>query len=177
MPAVGLGTWQSKPGEVEKAVEWALGHGYRHIDTAYAYGNEKEVGQGIRNSGVPREQIWLTTKLDNDWHHRVPEAIDESLRNLGVDYVDLYLMHWPIALNPSDLSKALEKWDYLDTWRDMQKLVETGEVRNIGVSNFGVSHLEKLLRSDNCKVRLIFPYLNSFFDSPIFPDHTGREPG
>lgn len=92
IPAVGLGTWQSKPGEVREAVKAALEGGYRHIDTALAYGNEKEVGQGIKDSGVPREQIWVTTKLDNPWHKRVEEGINTSLKDLGLDYVDLYLM-------------------------------------------------------------------------------------
>ena len=92
MPAIGLGTWKSKPSEVREAVKVALQRGYRHIDTALAYGNEKEVGQGIRDSGVPREEIWITTKLDNPWHHRVEDGITSSLRSLGVDYVDLYLM-------------------------------------------------------------------------------------
>lgn len=101
MPAVGLGTWQSKPNEVREAVKVALQKGYRHIDTALAYGNEHEVGLGIKDSGVPREEIWLTTKLDNPWHKRVEEGITSSLKDLQTDYVDLYLMvslclcsHW-----------------------------------------------------------------------------------
>ncbi|KAM6536103.1 hypothetical protein FALCPG4_005622 [Fusarium falciforme] len=152
MPALGLGTWQSKPGEVELSVQWALECGYRHIDTAFAYGNEKEVGAGIRASGVPREQIWLTTKLDNDCHHRVSEAINTSLENLGTDYVDLYLMHWPVALDPDNPGQVLKDWDFVDTWRDMQKLVGTGKVRNIGVSNFGIRNLDKLLSAESCKI-------------------------
>jgi glycerol 2-dehydrogenase (NADP+) len=92
IPAIGLGTWQSKPNEVRNAVKVALQNGYRHIDTALAYGNEAEVGQGIKDSGVPREEIWITTKLDNPWHKRVEEGITSSLKDLGVDYVDLYLM-------------------------------------------------------------------------------------
>lgn len=92
IPAVGLGTWQSKPGEVREAVKVALQNGYRHIDTALAYGNEKEVGLGIKDSGVPRKEIWITTKLDNPWHKRVEEGINSSLESLGVEYVDLYLI-------------------------------------------------------------------------------------
>ncbi|KAK3389177.1 NADP-dependent oxidoreductase domain-containing protein [Podospora didyma] len=152
IPAVGLGTWQSQPGEVEKAVEAALRAGYRHIDTAFAYGNEKEVGEGIHASGVPREDIWLTTKLDNPWHKRVAEAIDRSLENLGTSYVDLYLMHWPSSTDPDDLKKAYPDWDFVDTWREMQKLVGTGKVRNIGVSNFGIKNLERLLNDPSCKI-------------------------
>jgi len=152
IPAIGLGTWKSQPGEVEKAVASALRAGYRHIDTALAYGNEKEVGEGIRASGVPRDQIWLTTKLDNPWHKRVQEGIDSSLKSLGVDYVDLYLMHWPSSTDPDDLSKHLEGWDFVDTWREMQKLVGTGKVKNIGVSNFAIKNLERLLNDPSCKV-------------------------
>jgi glycerol 2-dehydrogenase (NADP+) len=92
IPAIGLGTWQSKPGEVREAVKVALQKGYRYIDTALAYGNEKEVGLGIKDSGVPREEIWVTTKLDNTWHHIAEEGITSSLNSLGLDYVDLYLM-------------------------------------------------------------------------------------
>lgn len=92
IPAIGLGTWQSKPNEVRNAVKVALQKGYRHIDTALAYGNEHEVGQGIKDSGVPRKEIWLTTKLDNTWHHIVEKGIEQSLKDLKTDYVDLYLM-------------------------------------------------------------------------------------
>ncbi|KAH8895849.1 Aldo/keto reductase [Thozetella sp. PMI_491] len=152
IPAVGLGTWKSKPNEVSGAVETALKAGYRHIDTAFAYGNEKEVGAGIKASGVPRDQIWLTTKLDNPWHQRVAEGIDQSLANLDTSYVDLYLMHWPSSTDPADRSKHLEGWDFVDTWREMQKLVGSGKVRNIGVSNFGIQNLEKLLSAPDTKV-------------------------
>lgn len=151
IPAVGLGTWQSKPGEVGAAVEAALKAGYRHIDTAAAYGNEKEVGEGIKASGVPRDQIWLTTKLNNPDHKRVAEAITDSLSKLGTDYVDLYLMHWPSSTIPGE-KKHYEDWDFTDTWREMQKLVGSGKVRNIGVSNFGIKNLEKLLSHPDTKV-------------------------
>jgi glycerol 2-dehydrogenase (NADP+) len=147
-----LGTWQSKPGEVEHAVEAALRAGYRHIDTALAYGNESEVGAGIKASGVPREEIFLTTKLDNPWHKRVQEGIDSSLKSLGTDYVDLYLMHWPSSTDPNDLKKHYPDWNFIDTWREMQKLPATGKVKAIGVSNFGIKNLEKLLNDPSTKV-------------------------
>jgi glycerol 2-dehydrogenase (NADP+) len=108
IPAIGLGTWQSKPNEVREAVKAALQKGYRHIDTALAYGNENEVGQGIKDSGVPREEIWITTKLDNPWHKRVEDGINSSLKSLGVDYVDLYLMVCIIS-SPSPTPLLLEK--------------------------------------------------------------------
>lgn len=116
MPGVGLGTWQSGPNQVRDAVKVALQSGYRHIDTALAYGNEAEVGQGIKDSGVPREEIWITTKLDNPWHKRVKEGIASSLKDLGVDYVDLYLMHWPSSSVPEDLKKHYDDWTFIDTW-------------------------------------------------------------
>ncbi|RYO95519.1 hypothetical protein DL764_007679 [Monosporascus ibericus] len=153
MPAIGLGTWQSGKNEVSEAVKHALSVGYRYIDTALAYGNEHEVGEGIRASGVPREQIWVTTKLDNPWHKRVAEGIDASLKNLGLEYVDLYLMHWPCSTRPDDLKKHYDDWNFIDTWREMQKLVGTGKVRNIGVSNFGIRNLEKLLNDPSCKIK------------------------
>jgi glycerol 2-dehydrogenase (NADP+) len=92
----------------------------RHIDTALAYGNENEVGDGIeafmKESGVPREQIWITTKLDNPWHKRVKEGIASSLKDLKVDYIDLYLMHWPSSSTPEDLKKHYDDWNFTDTW-------------------------------------------------------------
>lgn len=101
---------------------------------------------------MPRDQIWLATKLDNPWHARVPEAIDASLKNLGTDYVDLYLMHWPCSTDPNNKKKHLDNWDFIATWKEMQKLVGTGKVRNIGVSNFGIRNLERLLNDPSCKV-------------------------
>lgn len=116
MPAVGLGTWKSSPDEVRKAVCHALQIGYRHIDTALNYQNEVEVGQGIRDSGVPREEIWVTTKLDNHWHHRVREGFEQSLHDLGIGYIDLYLIHFPCSTDPDDRSKHLPDWDFVKTW-------------------------------------------------------------
>jgi len=151
IPAIGLGTWQSQPNEVRHAVKAALDAGYRHIDTALAYGNEHEVGQGIKDSGVPRSEIWVTTKLDNPWHHRVQDGINSSLKSLDMDYVDLYLMHWPSSTDPDDLKKHLPDWNFIKTWAEMQKIPETGKARNIGVSNFGIKNLEKLLNDPSCK--------------------------
>lgn len=104
IPALGLGTWQSQPGEVKTAVLHAIKVGYRHIDAALCYQNETEVGQGIKeaiDAGiVKREDLFVTTKLWNSYHARVDQGLEESLANLGLGYVDLYLMHWPIAMNP-----------------------------------------------------------------------------
>ncbi|KAL2267194.1 hypothetical protein VTJ83DRAFT_4471 [Remersonia thermophila] len=167
IPAIGLGTWQSSPGDVAAAVAAALQAGYRHIDTAFAYGNEREVGEGIRRSGVPRDQIWVTTKLDNAWHKRVGEALDRSLENLGLEHVDLYLVHWPSSTVPGSGGKQhYEDWDFVDTWREMQKLVGTGKVKTIGVSNFGIKNLERLLSDPSCK---IVPAVNQIELHPANP--------
>lgn len=137
---------------MKNAVEAALRAGYRHIDTAFAYGNEKEVGDGIKASGVPRSEIWLTTKLDNPWHKRVTEGFNKSLENLQTDYLDLYLMHWPSSTDPDDLKKHYPDWNFVDTWRELQKLLDTGKVKNIGVSNFDITNMEKLLSAETTKV-------------------------
>lgn len=104
IPTVGLGTWQAAPGEVAKAVEAALKAGYRHIDCAWAYGNENEVGEGIKASGVPREEIFIVSKLWSTFHRTPEKGLQESLEKLGTDYLDLYLMHWPIPLNGENKS-------------------------------------------------------------------------
>jgi len=138
MPWFGLGVWQSKEGEeVENAVKYALKAGYRHIDTAAIYENEEGVGKGIKDSGVPREEIFLTTKLWNSeqGYESTLAAFEESRRKLGVEYVDLYLIHWPNK----------EK-RYLDSWKALEKLYKDGLVKAIGVSNFKVHHLQDILK-------------------------------
>ncbi|KAF8155692.1 NADP-dependent oxidoreductase domain-containing protein [Crassisporium funariophilum] len=157
IPAIGLGTWQSKPGEVAAAVEYAIKEaGYRHIDCAWGYGNEKEVGEGIRASGVPRSEIFITSKLWGTYHNRVEECLDESLANLGTDYLDLYLVHWPIALNPKGNHHLIptlpdgkrdvrHDWPLKDTWKQMEAVLKKGKVKSIGASNFSEAKLEEIL--------------------------------
>ncbi len=132
MPMLGLGVWQVPNGsECVDAVRWALELGYRHIDTAQAYGNEESVGQGLRDSGVPREQVFITTKFYPG--HSDPAAeIEGSLRRLGVDYVDLYIIHWP---------QGGSTW----AWPGMERAHERGHARSIGVSNFDVDELGQVL--------------------------------
>ncbi|KII87940.1 hypothetical protein PLICRDRAFT_176692 [Plicaturopsis crispa FD-325 SS-3] len=157
IPLVGLGTWQSKPGEVAKAVAYALKEGgYRHIDCAWIYGNEKEVGDGIRESGVPRSELFLTSKVWGTYHSRVEEALDQSLADLGTDYLDLYLMHWPVPMNPKGSDPKFPllpngvrdidfSWSIVDTWKQMEAVVKKGKVRSIGFSNFSVKKIEEIL--------------------------------
>ncbi len=136
MPWLGLGVWQVKDGEeVINAVKWAIEAGYRSIDTAAAYKNEEGVGQAIKESGVPREELFITTKLWNgdQGYDSALKAFDESRRRLGLDYIDLYLIHWPV------------KGKYVDSWRALIKLYNDGLVRAIGVSNFLPHHLEDII--------------------------------
>merc|ERR1719324_178761 len=142
MPQVGLGTFQSKPGEVKEAVRVALASGYRHLDCASIYGNETEVGEGIKLSGVPRDQVFITSKLWNNDHATsdVEPACRESLRKLGTEYLDLYLMHWPVSTRKgASMPPAADA--FLDvpieeTWKAMEALVDKGLCKAIGVSNF-----------------------------------------
>ncbi|KAG0031067.1 hypothetical protein BGZ81_001798 [Podila clonocystis] len=157
IPHVGLGTWQAKPDVVKHAVKVALQSGYRHIDCAWIYGNEKEVGEAIRESNIPREELFITTKLWNNSHRpeEVLPALETSLKNLGLDYVDLYLIHWPIAFKSGPAAVArddegkllFEDVDFTETYKAMEGLIPTGKTKAIGVSNFSIKNLEKLLTS------------------------------
>jgi diketogulonate reductase-like aldo/keto reductase len=141
IPCIGFGTWQTPDGNVAvDSVKYAIESGYRHIDTAAIYGNEKGVGQGIRESGIDRKELFVTTKLwnTNRGYETALKAFDTSLKNLGLDYVDLYLIHWPA--NKADGAKI-----NLDTWRALEKLYSDGRVKSIGVSNFLEHHLRALL--------------------------------
>ncbi|KAL0959923.1 hypothetical protein HGRIS_011588 [Hohenbuehelia grisea] len=144
-PTVGLGTWKSQPGAVEHAVEYALKNGYKSIDTAAAYQNEKEVGQGIKASGVARESFFLTTKLDNPDQGHPAEALESSLEKLGTTYLDLWLMHWPAPMTKE--GGPDHSIDWLDTWKAMEKLYleNPDKLKAIGVSNFSIEFLERLL--------------------------------
>ncbi|KAK9468061.1 NADP-dependent oxidoreductase domain-containing protein [Lipomyces arxii] len=177
LPALGLGTWQSGPNEVYEAVLTALKTGYRHIDTAYVYGNEAEVGKAIKDSGISREDIFLTTKLWCTFHNNPEKNLDISLKLLGTDYVDLYLVHWPIAFNPKgndalfpslpDGSRdRMSNWDVTKTWELVQKLPGTGKVKAIGVSNCSTVTLEKLL---NAPTTTIVPAVNQVELHPYLP--------
>jgi 2,5-diketo-D-gluconate reductase A len=139
IPQLGLGVYKVEDALATRLVEGAIDAGYRHIDTAKLYFNEAGVGAGVRASGVPREELFVTTKVWNDDHgyDETLRAFDTSLGLLGLDYVDLYLIHWP----------SPKQNRYLDTWRALETLKADGRVRSIGVSNFHESHLERLLAS------------------------------
>ncbi|KAI0917638.1 hypothetical protein AcW1_007203 [Taiwanofungus camphoratus] len=147
IPAIALGVWQADPGQVGAAVKTALKTGYRHIDGAWIYRNEAEVGQAIKESGVPRDQLWLTSKLWNTFHtpEDVEPALDDTLAKLGTDYLDLYLVHWPIAFRKGTtvLDEGLTADPY-PTWQALEEVVAKGKVRNIGISNFNIKRIQNL---------------------------------
>ncbi|KAF2085201.1 Aldo/keto reductase [Saccharata proteae CBS 121410] len=155
IPAIGFGTWQDADAQ-EPAVLHALKCGYRHIDTARIYGTEAAVGNAIKKSGVPRDQIFITTKLWNNAHHPddVEKALEASLKDLGVDYLDLFLMHWPSpfarseTMMPRDENGKIKTGDsdYVDTYKAMEKCLKSGKTKAIGVSNFSKAELERLLK-------------------------------
>ncbi|MFD1038276.1 aldo/keto reductase [Virgibacillus byunsanensis] len=142
MPQLGFGVWQVPDDEVTPAVEKALEVGYRSIDTAKVYENERGVGKAIANSGVSREKLFITTKVWNSdqGYDNTLKAFDESLEKLGLNYIDLYLIHWPTP----------EFDDYVDTYKAIEKLYNDGKVRAIGVCNFNMEHLQRIL--DECDV-------------------------
>ncbi|KRC51552.1 oxidoreductase [Leifsonia sp. Root227] len=137
IPQLGLGTWPLDDREVERAIVEAAAIGYRHIDTAVKYGNEVGVGAGVKNSGVAREALFVTTKLDGTYQgdDRAVDGLDGSLARLGLDYVDLLLIHWPLPARD----------EYVSTWETFIRLREAGKARAIGVSNFKPAHIEKLI--------------------------------
>lgn len=162
MPQLGFGVWQVSDREAEKAVGVALSAGYRSIDTAHVYRNEDGVGRALRTSGVRREDVFLTTKLWNTDHgrDRTPRSFEGSLSRLGVDYVDLYLVHWPAP--HQDL--------YVETWKALVEIRETGRARSIGVSNFGPDHLDRIVDATG-----VVPALNQIELHPRFTQRAHRE--
>ncbi|XP_072937722.1 aldo-keto reductase AKR2E4-like isoform X2 [Epargyreus clarus] len=157
MPILGLGTFlgfdengqkQVKENEVALPVTWALNAGYRLLDTASAYFNEDQVGLGVRKSGVPREDVFVVTKLGSHSQRQVLQALKASLSRLNMTYVDLYLIHFPVAFKADNSFDAV---DYLDTWRSMEEAKKLGLAKSIGISNFNITQMERLLA--NCKVK------------------------
>ena len=159
IPQVGLGVWQTPNDEAAPAVKAALDAGYRHVDTAAVYENEEGVGEGIRQSGLSRSDIFLTTKLWNteQGYEQTLKAFDASLKRLGTDYVDLYLIHWPSA----------HRGLFVDTWKAFVKLQEEGRAKSIGVSNFYPEHVEKIVAETG-----VVPVINQI---ELHPDFQQRE--
>ena len=143
VPCIGYGTWQTPNGGVtQSCVKTAIQNGYRHIDTAFVYGNEEEVGAGIRDAGVARDEIFLTSKhwVTERGYKKTVAAVDASLKNLQVDYLDLYLVHWPCV------EKCSPDWKEInaETWRGFEDMYKAGKLRAIGVSNYQKKHIEAL---------------------------------
>ncbi len=159
IPQVGLGVWQTPNDEAAPAVKAALDAGYRHVDTAAVYENEEGVGEGIRQSGLSRSDIFLTTKLWNNdqGYEQTLKAFEASLKRLGTDYVDLYLIHWPSA----------HRGLFVDTWKALVKLKEEGRAKSIGVSNFYPEHIEKIVAETG-----VTPVINQI---ELHPDFQQRE--
>jgi alcohol dehydrogenase (NADP+) len=175
MPQLGLGTWKSDPGEVGNAVREAIRAGYRHIDCAHNYGNEAEVGQALAaamGEGIKRKELWITSKLWNDAHHpeNVRPALESTLAHLKLDYLDLYLMHWPVAQRPGTVMPEsaedlidTDELPFTETWEAMEACVDAGLVRHIGVSNFSARKLQQLIDESRIRPEMdqveLHPYL------------------
>jgi diketogulonate reductase-like aldo/keto reductase len=150
IPVIGFGTFEAADGdEAYQSTLWALQAGYRHIDTAAAYGNEESVGRAIKDSGIPRDELFITTKLWNDSHSYdlAKAALETSLKKLGLDYLDLYLIHWPNPKAVRDNGDDAWKQANAETWKYFEEAYEAGLVKSIGVSNFLVHHLDELKKT------------------------------
>lgn len=170
IPQVGFGVFKIVPDDTAAAVKAALEAGYRHIDTAEMYGNERGVGQGVRDAGVDRADVYITSKLNNGFHRPddARRAFDETLSALGSDYVDLFLIHWPLP--------TLYDGDFVSTWQVLEEFARDGRARSIGVSNFQVPHLERLAKESS-----VVPAVNQVEIHPYFKNEEvrayGREHG
>ena len=166
IPQLGFGVFQIEPNDTVEAVKEALGIGYRHVDTAEMYGNEREVGEGIRASGLDRGEVFVTSKLDNGMHKPddARKAFDVTLSDLGFDYVDLFLIHWPLP--------TLYDGDFVSTWKTLEEFHNDGRARSVGVSNFQVEHLERLARETDT-----VPAVNQIEVQPYFTNEAVREYG
>jgi len=190
MPAIGLGTFGSDkygPAEVAAAVREAASVGYRHFDCASVYRNEPEVGealQGVAADGISRESLWITSKVWNDRHHEVEQSCEQSLADLKLDYLDLYLVHWPfpnshgpgVSVDSRDLHAVpFVHEQFMETWRQMERLVDRGLVRHIGTSNMTVSKLTGVLRDASVRPAANEMEIHPHFQQPELFDFCVRE--
>lgn len=166
IPQLGFGVFQIDPSETAQAVRNALEIGYRHIDTAEMYGNEAEVGEGIRTSGLDRDDVFVTSKLNNGFHEPddARRAFDETLSKLGTDHVDLFLIHWPLPTRYDG--------DFVSTWKTFEEFYRDGRARSIGVSNFTPHHLRRLARETD-----VIPAVNQVEVHPFFTNDEVRAYG
>ena len=166
IPQLGFGVFQVPPEETAAAVRDALAVGYRHIDTAQMYGNEKGVGEGIRDAGLDRAQVFITSKLNNGFHRPddARRAFDATLAELGTDYVDLFMIHWPLP--------TLYDGDFVSTWKALEEFASDGRARSIGVSNFQIHHLQELARETR-----VTPAVNQIEVHPYFTNDEVRAYG
>jgi len=166
IPQLGFGVFQIEPENTVEAVSEALEIGYRHIDTAEMYGNEREVGEAIRASGLDRSNVYVTSKLSNAFHEPqdAREAFDRTLSDLGFDYVDMFLIHWPLP--------TLYDGDFMSTWRALEEFKRDGRARSIGVSNFQIEHLDQLAAQTDT-----VPAVNQIEVHPYFTNEAVREYG
>jgi 2,5-diketo-D-gluconate reductase A len=166
IPQLGFGVFQIRPDETAAAVRAALEAGYRHIDTAEMYGNEREVGQGVRDAGLDRAEVFITSKLNNGYHRPddARRAVDATLSALSSDYVDLFLIHWPLP--------TLYDGDFVSTWNVLEEFAKDGRARSIGVSNFQVAHLQGLAEGSQT-----VPAVNQIEVHPYFTNDQVRAYG
>ncbi|HLV55111.1 MAG TPA: aldo/keto reductase [Actinotalea caeni] len=165
IPLLGLGTWQASDDEAYQAVRAALEIGYRHIDTARAYGNEEAVGRAIADSGLPREEVFVTTKLPPDEADDAPRIIDESLARLGLDHVDLWLVHWP----PNKQARP-------DVWEHVVAAQQAGKARAIGVSNYSIEQIDELTAATGVTPSINqIPWSPADFDADLVAAHRERD--
>ena len=163
IPQLGFGVYQVPPAETAETVTKALEVGYRHIDTAQMYGNEREVGAAIAAAGIPRDELWVTSKLNNGFHRPddARRAFDETLAKLGLDQIDLFLIHWPLPTRYDG--------DFVSTWRTLTEFVADGRARSVGVSNFEPEHLDRIVSETG-----VVPAVNQIEVHPYLTNDAAR---
>ncbi|CDX20415.1 2,5-diketo-D-gluconate reductase A [Mesorhizobium sp. ORS 3324] len=162
IPQIGLGVWQVDPGITAKVVRWGIEAGYRLIDTAEGYRNEEGVGEAIRAAGVPRTELFITSKLRNGGHQRdaALRSFDDTMRKLGIDQIDLFLIHWPVPSQDK----------YVEAWKTLVELKQAGRIKSVGVSNFNQDHLERIIGETG-----VTPVVNQIELHPRFQQRDKRE--